>query len=209
MYNPHSSYLGLGTPLRKFYKEDFSKYFLVDNIENSILDPEIASFVENHDVTKDQQFSAAHIKSSLDLFSPYLEKGFAHDRRLFVALVSPEMGYGVFADVFIPAEAIIGEYTGVITNKSANTDYAWVYFSTPLDQEGNELQLRVDARVSGNMMRFINHSDDPNCYYLHLPFKNRWRTIYVAKRPIHQNEELTVNYGPKYWKFREDKDAKR
>lgn len=55
------------------------------------------------------------------------------------------------------------------------------------------------------MMRFVNHADDPNCEYLHLPFENRWRTIYVAKKPILPNEELSVDYGSNYWKFREEK----
>ena len=205
MYNPHGSYVGLSTPTRKFYKDDFNKFFMVEYIENSLLDPEIATFVENHDLTRDEQFTDPKIQMNLELYAPYLERGFAEDRRLYVALVSGEKGYGAFADVFIPAGAIIGEYTGIISDKFANTDYAWVYHSKPIGKDGTPLKLRVNARVKGNMMRFVNHADDPNCEYLHLPFENRWRTIYVAKKSILPNEELSVDYGISYWKYREEK----
>jgi hypothetical protein len=187
---------------RKFYQEDLPKYFMVEYLQQSFVDPEILPFLENYDITKDPEYSNENVVRRVELYSPYFDRGFAEDRRIYVSLVSPEMGYGAFADVYIPPWTIVGEYTGMITAKRFNTDYAWTYHSRPNDEQGNPLKIRVNARTCGNLMRFVNHSDYPNCSVLHIPYKNRWRTIYITNTFILPDQELTVYYGETYWKDR-------
>jgi len=187
---------------RKFYQEDLSKYFLVEYLQNSVVDPSILHLLDNYDITQDPAFSDKNVKRRIELHSHFFDHGFPEDRRVYAALCSPEMGYGAFADVYIPAWTVIGEYTGIITDKSANTDYAWIYHSTPKDAEGNVLKLRVNGRTCGNMTRFLNHSDYPNCSVIHVPYKNRWRTLYLTNSKIQPDQELTVYYGEIYWKDR-------
>lgn len=193
-------------PKRKFYQEDLGKYFLVDHLQNSIVDPDLAPLLDNYDITEDPQYHDKNVKRRVELYTPYFERGFAGDRRIYAALVSSEMGYGAFTEVFIPAWTIVGEYTGIITHKRANTNYAWIYHSKPKDAEGNPLRLTVNARTSGNLMRFVNHSDYPNCSVLHVPYKNRWRTIYITNSNIMPDQELTVYYGDVYWEERKKKE---
>ena len=50
----------------------------------------------------------------------------------------------------------------------------------------------VDASLIGNEARFVNHSDDPNCYLDANP-------SIIALKTIAANEELTVNYGNLFW----------
>jgi SET domain-containing protein len=187
---------------RKFYQEDLSKYFLVEYLQNSVVDPSILQLLDNYDITQDPAFSDKNVKRRVELHSHFFDHGFPEDRRVYAALCSPEMGYGAFADVYIPAWTVIGEYTGIITDKSANTDYAWIYHSTPKDAAGNQLKLRVNGRTCGNMTRFLNHSDYPNCSVIHVPYKNRWRTLYLTNSKILPDQELTVYYGEIYWKDR-------
>jgi SET domain-containing protein len=184
---------------RKFFVEDLPKYFMVEHLQNSIVDPDIAPFLENYDISQDPEFSDENVTRRLGLHQHWLDKGFKEDRRIYAALVSKERGYGAFAEVYIPAWTLIGEYTGMITNKHFNTDYAWIYHSTPKDDKGNILKLRIDARTSGNMMRFLNHSNDANCSVIHVPHKNRWRTLYITNTQIMPDEELTSYYGENYW----------
>lgn len=193
---------------RKFYQEDLSRYFAVENLENSVVDPHILPLLENYDISQDPEYSHERVKGRIELYGPYLERGLADDRRFYVALSSPEMGYGLFADLYIPAWSIVGEYTGIITDKHANLDYAWVYHSKPKDSNGNPVKLRVNARASGSLSRFVNHSDYPNCTVLHIPYKNRWRTIYITNTPILVDQELTVYYGETYWEERKKKEEK-
>lgn len=190
---------------RKFYQEDLAKFFLVEYLQKSIVDPDIAELLEKYDITQDPEFSHERVNRRIELYGPFLDRGFADDRRFYVSLVSSEMGYGAFSEVFVPAWTIVGEYVGIITNKSANTDYAWIYHSKPLDAKGNPVKLRVNARSCGNLTRFVNHSDYPNCTVLHIPYKNKWRTIYVTNTNIMPGQELTVYYGETYWAERANK----
>jgi SET domain-containing protein len=189
-------------PKRKFYQEDLEKYFLVEFIKNSIIDPDIVKFLDNYDITADPEFSDENVQRRVALHRYYFDHGFVDDRRIYAAFISKEMGFGAYADIFIPAWTIVGEYVGVISSKSFNTDYAWIYHSKPSDAEGNILKLRVNARTHGNMTRFLNHSDYPNCSVIHVPYKNRWRTLYITNSNIMPDEELTVYYGEIYWKTR-------
>jgi SET domain-containing protein len=196
----------MGAERRKFYQDELSKYFLVEYLKESIIDPAILPLLNNHDITQDPQFSDKNLNRRLELHTHYFEHGFSNDRRIYVALCSQEMGYGAFAEVYIPAWTVIGEYTGIITSNQANTDYAWSYYSKPKDSQGNELLLRTDGRTRGNITRFVNHSDYPNCSVIHVPYKNRWRTLYIANSNIMPDQELTVYYGEIYWKDRNKKE---
>ena len=187
---------------RKFYQDDLSKYFLVEYLHKSLVDPEIASALEKYDIKTDPEYDDDSNERRIELHSHYLDHGCIDDRRIYAALISPERGYGAFADVYIPPWTIIGEYTGVITNKKFNTDYAWNYYSEPLDASGNKMSLRTDARMRGNMLRFVNHSDDPNCSVIHIPYQNRWRTLYISNTGLLPDQELTIFYGKNYWKER-------
>lgn len=188
---------------KKYFPEDFPRYFGVEHLQHSIVDPEVLPLLEKHDITQDLQYAQINVQRRVDLHGHYLERGgFQDDRRVYVAYSSPEMGFGVFANVYIPAWTIIAEYTGIITNKFPNTDYVWVYYSTPKDSNGDDIILKIDGRTKGNIARFVNHSENPNCDVVHVPYKNRWRTLYISNKSILPDEELSVYYGSKYWSTR-------
>jgi hypothetical protein len=112
---------------RKFYQDHFSKYFNVRLTHELITDESIQDLVDAHDIYRHEVYLNA--KQSYDtmaeVFGPYIEDFLRDDRRFYVAFCGPEKGYGVFAAVDILKDSYIGEYTGMLTNKSANTDYAW------------------------------------------------------------------------------------
>ena len=56
------------------------------------------------------------------------------------------------------------------------------------------LERSVDATRVGNEARYANHSDDPNCCLDSTP-------AIVALKPIASGDEITVNYGPEYWRW--------
>jgi SET domain-containing protein len=192
---------------RKFYQEDLLKYFAVEFLENSVIDPDVVPLLKDYNIKDDPQFNDEQVERRIETYKPYFDRGFKEDRRIYAALSSPEIGYGAFAEVYIPAWTIVGEYTGTITDKKFNTDYAWIYHSTPKDKNGDPVRLRINARASGNLLRFINHSDYPNCSVLHVPYENRWRTVYITNRPILPDEELLVYYGDGYWEGRSKKNG--
>jgi len=52
----------------------------------------------------------------------------------------------------------------------------------------------IDARMVGNLSRFINHSCDPNCISKQIVVKGQHRCGIYAKRNIGANEFLSIDY---------------
>lgn len=113
-------------------------------------------------------------------------------------------GYGLYALENIPKDTFIGIYTGTIKEQQEmvgydetgfDTDYAWDY---PDEIDGFPL-LEVDAKPTGNEMRFGNHDKCPNLRVEHTIVDNLWYIFFVADRDINADEELTISYGEAYW----------
>ena len=73
----------------------------------------------------------------------------------------------------------------------------------------NDWVLQIDASEVGNEARYANHSDYPNgilvkrCLHRiedHVNCSDMYPHI-VALRNIFPNDEITVNYGPSYWRM--------
>lgn len=54
--------------------------------------------------------------------------------------------------------------------------------------------LIVDATMSGNLARFINHSCSPNCIAKIITVENEKKIVIYAKRDIEAGEEITYDY---------------
>lgn len=100
-------------------------------------------------------------------------------------------GLGLFAiRDFVKGDLII-EYTGeTISEEEANNRGGKYLFELNDDRT-------IDAKDRKNLARYINHSCKPNCY----PELNETesRVHIYAKQKITCNEELTYNYGKKYF----------
>ena len=100
--------------------------------------------------------------------------------------------WGVFATETIPKNKRIIDYTGEkISNQRSlaregryiRTGHIWCFKLTN--------RTVVDARVGGNVARFINHSCRPNCY-IDIQDGIIWIR---ASRTIREGEELTYHYN--------------
>lgn len=124
---------------------------------------------------------------------------------IYIKKVNDQIGYGLFAEKPLKADALIGEYTGVVQEAfhydpsdkvtSAKTEYAWDY--------PDELQdlppLEINARYAGGVLRFVNHSFQPNLRIEHAVIDNEWKIFFVADENIDADTELFVDYGDAYW----------
>ena len=90
---------------------------------------------------------------------------------------SPIHGFGCFARVGLAAGEFIGTYEGQEVQEDG------VYVLWVFDANGGVL----NARKGCNLLRWLNHSDEPNaefdCFDLY------------ARRPIAAGEEITIDYG--------------
>jgi hypothetical protein len=117
---------------------------------------------------------------------------------------SENRGYGLFANSDIRENSFIGVYLGIIKvedefveydDKGYDTDYAWDY---PDEIDGFPL-LEINAKYSGNELRFANHDREPNLKVEHTIVDNYWYIFFLADRDIKKDEELTISYGEAYW----------
>jgi SET domain-containing protein len=98
-------------------------------------------------------------------------------------------GKGAFATTDIPKGTLIGEYTGeVIDEAEADRRYEnseRVYLFTV---EGGKY---VDGDDPKNLLKYVNHSCNPNC---EADIKGE-KVFYHALRDIKKGEELTIDYS--------------
>ncbi len=110
--------------------------------------------------------------------------------------------YGLFANAQFHANAFLGEYTGnirkykkIIDDKNSYLfEYSIGYKKTP---------FTIDAQEKGSLIRFVNHSFNPNITPLSVYLDGAMHLIFRTNREIKKDEELTYDYGPHYWKRRE------
>lgn len=125
-----------------------------------------------------------------------------HRAPIYLAWVSPEIGWGVFAAQDIDKDDFIQEYTGIVCDKKSckDTSYAWYFLKTTPNQG-----FMMDAKREGNEMRFVNHSDQSNVLSLSILGKDgRFHVCYLATHDIKKDQQLLVDYGAAYWADRKD-----
>jgi len=99
-------------------------------------------------------------------------------------------GYGLKTCVNLKKNQFLMEYVGVAIMKDQ-------YENTPKKYGHGlyeEKSYVIDASVSGNEARFINHSCDPNCRMECWIVKGVERLAIYADKNIKKGEELTFNY---------------
>lgn len=104
-------------------------------------------------------------------------------------------GFGYFApEEGIPARTVVGPYSGEVFHASQLTDARKQEYILKIDNK-----LYVDAKKVGHFARFINHSCRPNCIVRKRHVRGHPCAAVVALRDIAPGEELTFDYGVKFF----------
>lgn len=105
-------------------------------------------------------------------------------------------GWGVYALTDIAAGELIMEYVGQIIRPSVSDLRELKYSRRGIGCYMFEIVpgMIVDATVSGNAARYINHSCAPNCFSKTISVDNRNVVAIYSKRRIQRGEELSYDY---------------
>ena len=124
---------------------------------------------------------------------------------IYIKKINDIIGYGLFTAVALKADDLIGEYTGIVqeahsydisdNETSAKTEYAWDY----PDEIPGLPPLEINARHAGGVLRFANHSFQPNLRIEHTVVNNEWMIFFAADVNIEAGAQLFVDYGDAYW----------
>ncbi|MHA8065705.1 SET domain-containing protein-lysine N-methyltransferase [Aquirufa sp. ROCK2-A2] len=114
-------------------------------------------------------------------------------------------GHGIFSNTEIAKGELIEEakmlklsYRSKIIQDSVLVNYAWLNTACNCDLCQKDGQEQYIALGFGSI---YNHSKNPNTV-IKIDFATETMKIY-ANRIIEKDEEILVNYGPKYWLIRE------
>lgn len=113
--------------------------------------------------------------------------------------IDDEIGFGVFADKKISPCSYVGEYTGVILQRTPKQLKENKHCLRYTVWEGKK-NFAIDAQQKGNFTRFINHSAKPNLGVQSIYWRGIPRMIFVALKEIKEDGQLTFDYGPHFWK---------
>jgi hypothetical protein len=137
-------------------------------------------------------------------FSKELSKGIVND--IYIKKHSLSIGWGAYARKSLGAGDFLGEYTGNVRKKVRpffdGNDYCFSYPELSLFF----MQYTIDAKLAGNEMRFINHSDNPNCEAALVFHEEFIKVVFIALMKIEKDEHLTISYGKPYWSSKEKED---
>ncbi|CAK6977873.1 LOW QUALITY PROTEIN: histone-lysine N-methyltransferase EHMT1a [Scomber scombrus] len=116
-----------------------------------------------------------------------------------------KMGWGVRVMQDIPQGAFICEYVGeIITDAEADKRENDSFLFT-LDNKVGDVHC-IDARLFGNIGRFINHLCEPNLlavrvFTMHQDLRFP-RIAFFSSRPIKAGDQLGLDYGDHYWRVK-------
>jgi hypothetical protein len=193
-------------PLRTYSYDDFESIFEVKPLHVQVLTEQAKELLGDHDPKTDQYFSdfKEEIMENYEDFTKYIDQG-SHEQedreRYEIKWASIQSGFGLFAKKDIKEGEIVGLYTGEVTADVDNTDYMWDYLTSKVGDK--EVSLGLDARLTGNYFRFVNHiGDEANTKPFFIPYNNQWYVFYVCVKDIKAGEELTTDYGEAYFATR-------
>lgn len=118
---------------------------------------------------------------------------------LSIRKIDDEVGFGVFADQKIPPCTYVGEYTGIVMQRSMKDLKDKLHCLRFPTWEGKK-NYCIDAEKQGNFTRFLNHSAKPNLGVQSVYWRGLARMIFISLKEIKQGSQLTFDYGPIYWK---------
>ncbi|CAG8538561.1 3526_t:CDS:2 [Diversispora eburnea] len=206
---------------RHIYMDEFKSEFNIEPINFTIIDPSIADLIKNHNLTyrlrnksKENSELIEEIFRYTKIYSSVVEDikykvgngTYVDDRRVYVRWVDDFFRFGLFAGREFNKGDVIGVYAGIITLAAADNEYAWEfnYIVDVKDDNGEKIHVCVNAKNSGNYLRFANHLDNErNGDQIYIVYDDIWYILYIAQERIKPHEQIFVYYGSEYWADRE------
>lgn len=143
------------------------------SLDSICFPPENCDLYDNHNASSDTRALVDNDFLNLDKklkiedcnLKVKITEGGLHEN-LFIKHVSndsnADVGYGLYTSKCILQGIMIGEYVGILlSNTQEPSAYSMYYPSSNGDRE-------INASEYGNLIRFINHSLNPNCSFTHV-----------------------------------------
>ncbi|KAF3002073.1 hypothetical protein E8E13_009424 [Curvularia kusanoi] len=115
--------------------------------------------------------------------------------------ISDAVGLGTYALRPLRGGTVLGEYTGeLVSGRDVESGYMLA-----VGNDVNATMGYIDALRVGGWTRFINHSCRPNTYFGTMRVGEELRYVVTASRDVRGEEEVTCDYGRRYWEVQNEK----
>lgn len=121
-----------------------------------------------------------------------------------VVWVNEDIGYGVITNRHLQVGDFIGEYTGDVRRVSRlypQINAYCVEYPTRSRWLGRK-RFIIDAQHCGTLLRYVNHSNDPNLEGKWVYDRGLLHLLFYAKKEVPRGFELTIDYGTAFWQHR-------
>ena len=109
-------------------------------------------------------------------------------------------GFGAAALIDFKKGTYLGSYAGKVKRRvlffSNTNPYCFSYSSSSYVN----VKYTTDAEKQGNEIRFLNHSETPNCEAITISVNEYLYIVIRTIRDVARGAQLCYNYGPLYWK---------
>ncbi len=127
-----------------------------------------------------------------------------HPAARHAADTSAETAFGLFASCAIPCSAWLGDYSGLVKPQSERDSSKYLIEAVFTADKEAMLRLDIDAERYGNEARMLNDfngiAPQPNVsFVMHYTGTGEPAVGCITRRQIRAGEELTVDYGEKFW----------
>ncbi|KAH6073871.1 hypothetical protein HBI65_240150 [Parastagonospora nodorum] len=117
-----------------------------------------------------------------------------------------DRGVGAFAREAVQSSLDIGELAGKVLTKGQGAQDSIYNTEISIGISPGVNHAWVDLTHTGSVTRYLNHSCEPNCDFYEGRCGEHYRLVWVStNRAIAKGEELTVNYGPEWFKGPKDR----
>lgn len=123
--------------------------------------------------------------------------------KLSIRWIDDKLGWGVFAEQDIKRNTLIAEYTGTVRKRTLRDKKNAYCFEYLLAKE-KKTPYTIDALNWGNISRYINHSNTPNCVSALATLGPLSHILILTAEFIPRETQLCYDYGEDYWASRKD-----
>lgn len=166
----------------------FFKSINVEYIEKNVIKKSPIFYGKNYIEENSEEFRSLEYKYGTPIKNGYKPKLSIKESNI--------AGLGLWTETQLKKGDYVGQYVGIQKFASffnKNTDYSFLIPAPTFPK------LEIDSRLSGNELRFANHSWTPNLVSDHIYLDNKWIIFFYAAEDIKPNVELTINYGDDYF----------
>ena len=120
-------------------------------------------------------------------------------KKISTKFINDTVGEGLFTEEKIESGQYIDKYTGLLRRNNRRYGYPMnnYCYQYPVPDK-NDINFVIDG-TSGNLTRYINHSNHPNIKPHYAFYEGYYHVLFFALETISPGTQLTFNYGKTYW----------